>query len=92
MKRTDMEKTLGSKINGKIESKSESGPFSKDGVKPIDKREQRKLDQAKGLVPFAVKININIVEQIQEIAKEQQISVSEVVTELLQNGLVNRKV
>jgi len=91
MKRTDLEKSIGSKINSKIERNSESGPFSKDGIKPIDKREQRKLDQAKGLVPFAVKINSELVEKIQNIAKEESKSVSEVVTELLKRGLENRK-
>ncbi|HNX25411.1 MAG TPA: hypothetical protein PKG60_15295 [Spirochaetota bacterium] len=91
MKRTDLEKTLGSKINSKIQKNSETGPFAKDAVKPVDKREQRKLDQALGLVPFAVKINIDLVQRIQEIAKEEQASVSEIVTELLHKGLENRK-
>jgi len=91
MKRTDLEKSIGTKINSKIERNSESGPFSKDSAKPVDKREQRKLDQAKGLVPFAVKINIDLVERIQDIAKEQQSSVSEVVTELLLKGLEGKK-
>jgi hypothetical protein len=91
MKRTDLEKSIGSKINSKIERNSESGPFNKDGIKPIDKREQRKLDQAKGLVPFAVKINSELVEKIQNIAVEEQTSVNEVVAELLKRGLENRK-
>jgi hypothetical protein len=91
MKRTDLEKSLGSKINSKIERNSESGPFNKDNVKPVDKREQRKLDQAKGLVPFAVKINADLVEKIQNIAKDEQLSVNEVVAELLQKGLEKRK-
>ena len=91
MKKTDLEKSIGTKINSKIERNSESGPFNKDMVKPIDKREQRKLDQAKGLVPFAVKINIDLVERIQDIAKEQQSSVNEVVTELLLKGLEGKK-
>ena len=87
MKRTDLEKSLGSKINSKIERNSESGPFNKDAAKPVDKREQRKIDQAAGLVPFAVKINIDLVQRIQDMAKEKQTGVSEVVTELLQKGL-----
>ena len=91
MKRTGLEKSLGSKINSKIERNSESDPFSKNAAKPLDKREQRKLDQAQGLVPFAVKINIDLVEQIQDMAKEEQKGVNEVVTELLQKGLENRK-
>ncbi len=91
MKRTDLEKSIGTKINSKIERNSESGPFNKDMAKPVDKREQRKLDQAKGLVPFAVKINNQLVEKVQVIAKEESKSVSEVVTELLQKGLEGKK-
>ena len=91
MKRTDLEKSIGTKINSKIERNSESGPFNKDLPKPVDKREQRKLDQAKGLVPFAVKINIDLVEKVQLIAKEESKSVSEVVTELLLKGLDGKK-
>lgn len=91
MKRTDLEKSIGSKINSKIERNSESGPFNKDIVKPVDKREQRRLDQAKGLVPFAVKINSDLVEKIQNLAKEEQTGLNEVVAELLMRGLENRK-
>jgi hypothetical protein len=91
MKRTDLEKSLGSKIKSKIERNSESGPFNKDAVKPPDKREQRKLDQAQGLVPFAVKISIELVQQIQDMAKEKQTSVSEITAELISKGLEHRK-
>jgi len=91
MKRTDLEKSIGTKIKAKIHTNSETGPFSKDAAKPLDKREQRKLDQARGLVPFAVKINIDLVERIQNLAEEEKTSVSEVVAELLKKGLENRK-
>lgn len=91
MKRTDLEKSLGTKIKANIHANSESGPFNKDAAKPVDKREQRKLDQAQGLVPFAVKINIDLVEKIQDIAKEEKNTVSEVVADLIQKGLENRK-
>lgn len=87
MKRTDLEKNKAHKINNSIKKMGGTDPFSKDGEKPLDKREQRKLDQAQGLVPFAVKINIDLVEQIQNIAKDQQKSVNDVVSELLRKGL-----
>lgn len=87
MKRTDIEKNIGTKINNKIQRSGDTGPFTKDAGKSFDKREQRKLDQALGLVSFAVKINSSIVLQIQELAKEKQTTVNEVVAELLQKGL-----
>jgi len=72
MKRTDLEKSIGSKINSKLQRNSEKRLFNKEASNQVDKREQRKLDQAMGLVPFAVKISIDLVQKIQDIAKEQQ--------------------
>lgn len=91
MKRTDLEKNKAHKINNSIKKMGGTDPFGRDGEKIPDKREQRKLDQALGLVPFAVKINIDIVQKIQDIAKEESKGLNEVVTELLQKGLDNRK-
>lgn len=91
MKRTDLEKSIGSKITGKIQSKSESGPFNKGTAKPVDKREQRKLYQAMGLVPFAVKISIELVQRIQEIAEEEKTGINEVVADLLKKGIEGKK-
>jgi len=87
MKRTDLAKNLGHKIQNKVKSKSASNPFSDGDGKVLDKREQRKLDQAMGLVPFAVKINIDLVEKIQNLAREKNLSINDVVTDLLKTGL-----
>jgi len=56
-------------------------------VKPADRREQRRLDQAAGLVPFAVKISGALVKQIQALAAERKTGVNELVAELLQKAL-----
>ncbi len=56
-------------------------------VAPTDRREQRRLDQAAGLVPFAVKLNGDIVKQIQALALERKTGINEVVAELLQKAL-----
>ncbi len=53
----------------------------------IDRREQRKRDQALGLVPFAVKLNSDLVLQLQTIAKERGGDLNEVVAELITKGL-----
>ena len=83
MKRTDLEKSIGTKINNKIQRNIETAPFNKDNQKPVDKREQRKLDQAQGLVPFAVKISYDLVQQIQDLAREEHTGINEIVTELI---------
>lgn len=56
-------------------------------VKPVDRREQRRLDQAAGLVPFAVKLNGDLIKQIHALATERKTGVNEIVTELLQKAL-----
>jgi hypothetical protein len=56
-------------------------------VKPVDRREQRRLDQAAGLVPFAVKLNSDLIKQIHALATERKTGVNEIVAELLQKAL-----
>ncbi len=87
MKRTDLEKNAGLKINGKMQLAGSSGRFgSQSGAVP-DRREQRKLDQALGLVPFAVKLNGELIKQVQALAQSRQMGLNEVVAELLKKGL-----
>jgi len=63
------------------------GRFGKGAAAALDKREQRKIDQAKGLVPFAVKLDGELVKRIHALAQERKASVGEVVTELLKKSL-----
>ena len=56
-------------------------------VKPVDRREQRRIDQAAGLVPFAVKLNGDLVKQIHALAAERKTGANEIVAELLQKAL-----
>lgn len=85
MKRTDLAKNVGLKINSKIKQ-STPGLTDKDAP-AIDRREQRKLDQALGLIPFAVKLNSDLVKQIQALAQARQTGLNEIVAELLKKGL-----
>ena len=87
MKRTDLEKNKGLKITGSVNRFGTPGRFGKDANVPLEKREQRKRDQALGLVPFAVKLDGDLVKQIQALALERKTSLNEVVTELLKKGL-----
>jgi hypothetical protein len=56
-------------------------------VAPTDRRAQRRLDQAAGLVPFAVKLNGDLIKQIHAQAAERKTGVNELVAELLQKAL-----
>nr|WP_131376256.1 hypothetical protein [uncultured Janthinobacterium sp.] len=85
MKKTDLAKSDAKKLMGKMNVPG-AGAFGKEAV-VIDRREQRKRDQALGLVPFAVKLNSDLVLQLQNIAKERGADLNEVVAELITKGL-----
>jgi len=87
MKKTDLEKNKGLKINSSVNRFGTPGRFGKDAGVARERREQRKLDQALGLVPFAVKLNGDLVKQIQALAQTRQTGLNEVVAELLKKAL-----
>jgi hypothetical protein len=87
VKKTDLEKDKGLKINSGINRFGTPGRFGRDATAPMDRREQRRLDQARGLVPFAVKLDGALVNQVQALAQERKAGLNEVVAELLKKGL-----
>ena len=87
MKKTDLYKNQGLKINSHMKQAGIPDRFGGAASAVLDRREQRKLDQAQGLVPFAVKLNSELVQQIHALAQAREMSVNEVVAELLNNGL-----
>ncbi|MES2207598.1 MAG: hypothetical protein V4525_12510 [Pseudomonadota bacterium] len=90
MKLTDLHKNKGLKINGQVHHSGANERFGKDSTPAsLDRKAQRKLDQAAGLIPFAVKLNSELVKQITELAQTRNTPLNEVVAELLQKGLSN---
>lgn len=87
MKRTDLEKNKFLKINSKISQSGAPERFGGEAGAVLERREQRKRDQALGLVPFAVKLNGGLVQQIQALAQTRQVGLNEIVAELLKKGL-----
>jgi hypothetical protein len=87
VKKTDLEKNKGLKINSGVNRFGTPGRFGKDAGAPLQRREQRKLDQTLGLVPFAVKLNGDLVNQVRELAQSRQAGLNEVVADLLKKGL-----
>ena len=89
MKKTDLEKNKGLKINSAVNRFGTPGRYGKDAASVVERREQRKLDQARGLVPFAVKLNGELVRRVRALAEASQTDLNEVVAELLAKGLAN---
>lgn len=86
MKKTGMAKSDAKKLMGKMAAPG-AGAFGGDSAVVVDRREQRKRDKALGLIPFAVKLNSDLVLQLQTLAKERGVDLNEVTAEVLLKGL-----
>lgn len=86
MKKTGMAKSDAKKLMGKMAAPGGAG-FGSDNAVVVDRREQRKRDQALGLIPFAVKLNSDLVQQLQALAKTRGLDLNEVTAEVLVAGL-----
>jgi hypothetical protein len=84
MKKTDLAKSDAKKLMAQVAVRP--GGAGKEAP-TIDRREQRKLDQAAGLVPFAVKIKADLVKQLQDRALATGADLNTLVGELLAKGL-----
>jgi len=85
MKIADMHKSKGLKINNSIKPHG-AGPLPGTPA-PVDRREQRKLDQARGLVPFACKLPATLTAKLREAAEERKLEMNNLVEQLLEAGL-----
>lgn len=86
MKKTDLEKLKGLKISGRMSLAATPGRYGKDAATPT-RKEQRRLDQAQGLVPFAVKLDGELVQRIRALAEERAVSLNDLVRDLLHQAL-----
>lgn len=87
MKRADLEKHKGKKIDRQISQAPKPGRFGQGASVVTDRREQRKRDQALGLVPFAIKLDGDLVKQLHTLAQERGTGLNELTSELLKKGL-----
>jgi len=87
MKRTELAKHKGKKIESRSATTDPDGRFGRQSSALPDRREQRRRDQALGLVPLAVKVDGGLLMQLQALALDRGTGLSEVVGELLTRGL-----
>ncbi|MDO8692939.1 MAG: hypothetical protein Q7J51_02480 [Sheuella sp.] len=85
MKKTDLYKKLGLKIDGKLKQAGTPDRFAQGEV--LDRKVQRKLDQAKGLIPFAVKIDAQLATELRTLAESRQMDMNTLVDELIRKGM-----
>ncbi|NMM26728.1 MAG: hypothetical protein HHJ12_05410 [Glaciimonas sp.] len=91
MKKSGLEKQKAMKLTGKMKQAGTSPAFGQDAAVALDRRDQRKLDQALGLVPFAVKLHSDLVAQLQAVAQARGMGMNEVVAELLAKALADQR-
>lgn len=87
MKKTDLERNKGLQIKNKMNQAGAPAQFGGAPSAAIDRREQRKRDQAQGLIPFAVKLNSELVGRLQVLAQTHEGGMNALVGDLLQQAL-----
>ena len=87
MRKTDLYKNEGLKISAQMKQAGTPDRFGNASGAAVSRREQRKRDQEKGLVAFAVKLDGELVKQIHALAQARQAGINETVADLLARGL-----
>jgi PP-loop superfamily ATP-utilizing enzyme len=85
MKKTDLYKKLGLKIDDKLKQAGTPDRFAQGGV--LDRKAQRKVDQAKGLIPFAVKLDAQLASNLRELAQKREMDMNQLVDDLIRKGM-----
>lgn len=86
MKKTDLEKNKALKLMGKLNAAIAPGRYAGAAPAP-DRREQRRLDQAAGLVPFPVKLRQPVIDALRARAEAEGVSINELTNALLAEAL-----
>jgi hypothetical protein len=87
MKKSDHDKLLGRKIGGQMKAAGIPGRFAQGAAEVPDRREQRRLDAAAGLVPFACKLPATLAATLREKSADRPDGINGLVAELLQKAL-----
>ena len=87
MKKSDLDKHLGRKIGGQMKSAGIPGRFGQGAAEVPDRREQRRLDAAAGLVPFACKLPATLATTLREKSVGRDDGINGLVAELLRKAL-----
>jgi hypothetical protein len=87
MKKTQLDRLNAAKIVTEMRKAAPPERYAQGSGAVLDKREQRRLDRERGLVPFAVKLDGEIVRRVRALAEERKTGINEVVGELLAKAL-----
>ena len=85
-KKTDLDRLKAAGIVDRLRKSAVPARYG-PGSAVVRRRDQRATDRARGLVPFAVKLNGELVKKVQARAQKRQAPLNQVVAELLEKGL-----
>lgn len=87
MKRTDLEKNQAIKLREGVQKAPVPTRFGVASTAVPDRREQRRLDQAAGLVPFACKLKDELVQRLRALAEQEGGDLNALTERLIRAGL-----
>jgi hypothetical protein len=87
MKKSDLDKQLAKKIGGQMKVAGAAGRFGQGASEVVDRREQRRVDAAAGLVPFACKLPAELAATVREQSASHAEGVNGLVADLLRKAL-----
>jgi hypothetical protein len=89
MKKADFDKSAMLSAAGQMKFEGRTDKFGK-GISISNRKDQRKLDQAAGLVPFACKLPIEMVKMLGDEAIAKNLGMNELVATLLKKGIAGQ--
>jgi hypothetical protein len=87
MKKPELDKLQALKVVTQMKKAAPPERYAQGATALPDRREQRRLDRERGLVPFAVKLDSRLVNRVRALAEERKTGINEIVAELLEKGL-----
>lgn len=87
MKKTDLDRLAGLKLDSQMRGAAVPGRFGQGASQLPDRKEQRRLDSAAGLVPFACKLPNELASQLRERAAGHAGGINGLMADLLAKAL-----
>ena len=87
MKKTELEKLTAARVMTRMKSSAIPERYAQGSAGVPDRRERRRLDRERGLVPFAVKLDGRLAGRLRALAGERNIDLNELVDELLRKAI-----
>jgi hypothetical protein len=86
LKKTDLERLKAASLSDRLSKSAPPARYANQS-NVVSRKAQRERDRAQGLVPFAVKLNRDLVNKLHALAAERRTPLNEMVTQVIEKGL-----